>query len=951
MKVFPFALITFAIAFQWAGAEVVLPTSEDGPQNWRYSFEEPPANWSNPNFDHSEWKEGPGGFGTEKTPRTHVRTEWNGSDIWIRRSFQVKALPKGKQSLRIYHDEDAVVFLNGVKIADLAGGSGNYKNTPLDASALKVGRNVLAIHCRQTRGGQYIDAGIVSESTTPKSVRPLVYEEATWTGTWKPVKVPLDTPWTSKVDPENPLPEHPRPDFERESWMSLNGLWEYALEPVDFEYMQGFIDRATMTTGDAPSDWDGKVLVPFAIDSPLSGIMHVLRPEERIWYQRDFDLPVDWDGKSVLIHFEASDWETSLYVNGERVGQHRGGYDPFHFDISDTLKPGANTVQVCVWDGNDFHCQPLGKQIMPEFRHGFRYQPTGGIWQTVWLEAVPKTRIASVKITPSLTGAEVVPVFEGNTEGLEFAVSAEGGAEISGAAGPLTLEIENPKLWSPKSPHLYGLTFSLSKGGEVIDEVKGYVGLRTFEKGDDDKLLLNGEPAPVQWGPLDQGYWPDGILTPPHEDAIKFDLEYLKEIGCNMVRVHIKVHPRRWYYHADRLGLLVWQDMVCTPKFRQTVDEAASENWIREFNEMITDFHNHPSIVKWVVFNEAWGQHDTVAKTAWAEETDPSRVILSASGWTDHGVGDVLDVHNYKFYISGPAEDGFGNSRALVFGELGGQNFLLPGKKWYEDQKQPVGPSVERAGGRMNYNSLEDMEFKYPFYVGALRHFVARDGYQGFVYTQITDVEHECNGWLTYDRRISKLSEETFRAIHEELDNPVTYTLLAGEGDWTAGRVAPLRKGNETPQPWTTPETKKPNFKPIAIPHEGGPIAPAKAKGSALALRHEFTLSSQPERAVLELRGTHANAFGDPPAPKLDGHRTRAGEEVPYVTYLDGKLHRRGTLFVERGQGGSVAYLELSPPEVASLTPGNHTLAIELPAPEKTVAFDAKLWSYEVADE
>lgn len=763
---------------------------------------------------------------------------------------------------------------------------------------------------------------------------------------WKPVSAPLDTPWTSKVDPNLPLPEHPRPDFQRSEWKSLNGLWDYQLEPVDFQPMQGFIDRPSMTTGQAPSSYTGQILVPFAIDSPLSGVMHVLRPQERLWYRRSFEIPDAWKGRRIRLHFEASDWETGIYVNGRRIGQHRGGYDPFTFDISDALKPGENSLVVAVWDGTEQHCQPVGKQIMPENRQGFRYQPTGGIWQSVWLEAVDPTHLLTWEVTPTLTGFDFSAQASSGTTGAVLRVTVDGRdlEWLTDAQGHVSghFNIPNPRHWSPDSPHLYPVKLQLAHQGRITDQVESYVGLRTLGRAPDGTILLNGQKAPLQFGPLDQGYWPDGILTPPHEDAIRFDLEYLKSIGCNMVRVHIKVHPRRWYYHADRLGLLVWQDMICTPKYGQTVDAAGSANWRREFGEILHDFHNHPSIIQWVVFNEAWGQHDTVKQTRWAEREDPSRLILSVSGWNDHGVGDVLDVHNYQFYPSAPTSDGFGNKRALFFGELGGHNLLLPGKQWYPDQENKPTVALERAGGRMNFASLEDLAVKYPFYLDVLRHFVARQGYQGFVYTQITDVEHECNGWMTYDRRTSKLPPGTLKKLHASLSHPLSYQEILGEGEWLAGRVPALKRGpKEQHVDW--PDLRR----RIQLPHQGEPLAKAQPRLPSLGLQHGFELKTQPKHLVLEVQATHQQAHAEPPAPRLDGHHPRAAANVPFITYLDGKLHRRGVVMVEEGQGQGVTYLEFTPAELSALKPGSHQLEVEILKPAETTGFTIRLLSYE----
>ncbi len=768
---------------------------------------------------------------------------------------------------------------------------------------------------------------------------------------WRPAAAPLTTPWTARVDPRSPLPEHPRPDFQRQSWRSLNGLWDYALEPVEFRAMQGFIDRASMTTGTPPANYSGKILVPFAIDAPLSGIMHVLRPQERLWYRRDFDLPSDWRGQRVLLHFEASDWESSVYINGRRVGQHRGGYDPFVFDITDPLRAGANTLHVCVWDGTEQHCQPVGKQIMPENKQGFRYQPTGGIWQSVWLEAVPAVRVDSWKVTPRLDGFDFTARLSRSAPGhiLRVTLPAQKPVEIACGDSALvtgSVTIPNPKLWSPAAPNLYSLTLELVRGRAVVDSIASYVGLRTLARDSQGRILLNGRPAPFMFGPLDQGYWPDGGLTPPHEDAITFDLEYLKSIGCNMVRVHIKTHPARWYYHADRLGLLVWQDMICTPKYGQTVDAAGSENWRREFQEIIGDFHNHPSIALWVVFNEAWGQHDTKRNTQWAATADPSRLIISASGWTDFGAGDILDVHNYSTYPTAPVADGFGQHRALVFGEVGGHNLLLEGHLWApRNPKQKSGgvEPLERADGRLNFASRDDLAAKYPFYFRNLRHFVARQGYQGIVYTQISDVEHECNGWLTYDRKVSKLPAATFRRIHDSLTQPLRYEDLTDGSGWFGGRLAPSPKEGPGDTTWTKSGAVPAGFKAMTLPHTGGPLAPA---ATAFGLRREFTLGAKPSRLVLEIRATQSDSLGTPPAEKLDGHRPQVRAVVSIVTYLDGELHRRNRVGGLVGQGEGVTFLELTDAEIARLTPGAHTLAIEIQNPAAAVRFDARILSY-----
>lgn len=309
---------------------------------------------------------------------------------------------------------------------------------------------------------------------------------------------------------------------------------------------------------------------------------HVLRPEEVLWYERRFDVPRTWKDKRIVLHFQASDWETSVYVNGKRVGQHRGGYDPFSFDITDYVRKSGNVLNVCVWDATEQQAQAIGKQIMPENRQGFRYQPTGGIWQTVWLEGVPRQAIERVKITPMYDDAAVKVEFTkaaGKNVFVEIKDRGRVVAKTETEDDTAVIPLPGFKPWSPDSPHLYDLEMTLTDGGKELDRVKSYFGMRKIEiqpnAAGQPQVYLNGEEI-FQYGPLDQGYWPDGVLTPPSEEAAAFDLEYLKKINANMIRVHIKTHPDRWYYHADRLGILVWQDMICMPKYGQTVTEAAS---------------------------------------------------------------------------------------------------------------------------------------------------------------------------------------------------------------------------------------------------------------------------------------------------------------------------------------------------------------------------------------
>ena len=650
-------------------------------------------------------------------------------------------------------------------------------------------------------------------------------------GQWKPAGPPIKTQWTDQVNPNQVLPEHPRPLMERQNWQNLNGLWDYTLETCDFENVQGLTKAESWTNRPIPTSWKGKILVPFSVDAPLSGVGHILRPQEILWYERKFEIPASWKGQRTILHFQASDWETSVYVNGKRIGQHRGGYDPFSFDITPYLKNSDNVLNVCVWDATEQQAQSIGKQIMPENRQGFRYQPTGGIWQTVWLEAVPQQAIENIKITPQYDDSKVkIDIAKTDPKQVVRIIVKDGNKTVAKREGAeTTLELDMPdfKAWSPENPHLYDLELELLAAGKVVDQVKSYFGMRKVEV----KQMAQGKPLIYlnnkeifQYGPLDQGYWPDGVLTPPNEAAIIFDIEYLKKINANMIRVHIKTHPDRWYYHADRLGLLVWQDMICMPKYGQTVDAAASAQWAGEFKNMVDWLYNHPSVIMWVVFNEGWSQHDTEKHTNWIMSYDLSRVVICASGWTDAPAGHVVDMHDYTFYPKIVHDYKLGGTRAALLGEAAGMNLAIPGHTWYSDQHEPAllghrnyipkaDFSFTSEAGRHTYETATQFEDAYGKFIRSLRWLRALGACNAVVYTQITDVEHELNGWLTYDRMISKIPVEKMHIMNSKLyEKMATKTVLDWSGTWRDenGNTFKLPGGEKNPYVEVATETVAP---------------------------------------------------------------------------------------------------------------------------------------------
>ena len=579
---------------------------------------------------------------------------------------------------------------------------------------------------------------------------------------WKPVGDKIKTPWAEKVDPANVLPEYPRPQMVRSQWVNLNGLWDYAIKPA------GAMEPKTM---------DGKILVPFAVESSLSGVQKGLTEKDELWYRRTFSVPAAWKGSNVLLNFGAVDWKADVFVNDILAGSHTGGFTPFSLDITPYLKAkGEQKLVVRVFDGTDKGYQPRGKQVLNP--NGIWYTPVSGIWQTVWIEPVAKSHISGIKAIPNLDqkNIAVTVAAENCTTGdlVEVKILDKGKlvASATGLPGsPLRLGIAEPKLWSPDSPFLYDMEVSLRQGGKTVDKVDSYTAMRKIgtkrDKGGILRMTLNDKPL-FHFGPLDQGWWPDGLFTAPTDEALLFDILKTKELGYNMIRKHVKVEPARWYYHCDREGILVWQDMPSgdmgnkwemhtynggTDKNRT---QESKDNFSKEWKEIMDLCMSSPSVVVWVPFNEAWGQFDTERIVNWTMEYDPSRLVNPASGGNHRPCGHMLDLHNYP----GPAMKLFDPQRVNVLGEYGGIGLVMKEHLWEPD----------RNWGYVRLNSPKEVTDEYEKYADMLYKLIGR-GFAAAVYTQTTDVEVEVNGLMTYDRKEMKVEPERIRKINQKLCN------------------------------------------------------------------------------------------------------------------------------------------------------------------------------------
>lgn len=575
--------------------------------------------------------------------------------------------------------------------------------------------------------------------------------------------------WTDKVSKTCPLPEYPRPQFERTVWQNLNGVYEYTIATRGEKFI---------------SEYNNEILVPFAIESMLSGVEKPLRPSDRLWYQKKFTVNEKLLGKNIILNFGAVDWQCKVYINKELVGTHTGGYCGFSFDITQFLHDGENTLNVCVYDPTESGWQQRGKQ--DNYPHGFWYTATSGIWQTVWLEAINNCHIEKIKITPDIDAGnfriKTYLSYDKNTV-IRLSVLNEGDEvfekEISSDE---TISLENAKLWSPEEPNLYDIIVEVFENGVLCDTVKSYFGMRKFNIAKDKfgvvRLMLNNKPY-FQRGLLDQGYWPDSGMTPPTDEAMIFDISEMKRLGFNMLRKHIKIEPMRWYYHCDRLGMLVWQDMMSGGKYigdfyagvlpnigilhikddKYSTFSRTEKKWRddykRELGEMIEQLYNSVSIYCWVPFNEAWGQFDALKICKYVKSLDNSRVVDHASGWYDQGGGDINSMHKYILPIKVRKAD----KRAFVITEYGGYSRKVSDHIWNEN----------KAFGYLMFKNKEKLSQAYKKLHEKQVIPLIDKGLCGTVYTQVSDVENEVNGIYTYDRSHLKIDEDIIKEINKQL--------------------------------------------------------------------------------------------------------------------------------------------------------------------------------------
>ncbi|WP_373653657.1 sugar-binding domain-containing protein [Schlesneria sp. DSM 10557] len=758
-------------------------------------------------------------------------------------------------------------------------------------------------------------------------------------GEWKAKSAPLMTKWAAEVSPANAHPEYPRPQLVRKDWLNLNGLWDYSIEPKEAA---------------RPGRWQTEaILVPFPVESALSGVMELVGPEQKLWYRRTFQIPrkddaVDpaWVNQRVLLHFGAVDWETTVFVNGHEVGSHRGGYDPFSFDITSVLKPDAeNELIVAVWDPSDAGYQGRGKQVQKP--GGIFYTPTTGIWQTVWLEPVPQTYIRDVTIAPDLDQrqltiqTDVVNPQPGWKLGIVVrSQTATGGithrrwqTDLK-APARITLSDQDPNfasyIWSPSNPHLIDVHVALVEDASadllgfgqewlpkdpgvieavdpvpLADLVSSYTALRKISVGKDahgiTRILLNDKPL-FQVGPLDQGFWPDGLYTAPTDEAMKFDIDQTRAYGFNLIRKHVKVEPATWYHHCDKTGMLVWQDMPSGDRSAQwdpfgkfdnqelTRSAESAADYRREWKSIIDSRRAFPCIVMWVPFNEGWGQSETVAITKWTKEYDPSRLVNCASGGNDFPVGDVIDVHRYP----GPVAPVPTTERASVLGEFGGLGLPLEGHTWQGKENW----------GYRNFEDQASLTAAYLDLFDQLHPLIEKPGLSAAIYTQTTDVETEVNGLMTYDRKVLKIPVEAAAKAHAALFQPARQlnTVVPTSRDEAVTWQYTLEKPSDG---WEKPAFDATAWKsaPGGFGEKSTPSSVVRTewKSNDIWLRRTFDLKTDPKGEI-----------------RLIMHHDEDAE-----VYLNGELLKKVS-----GYSTDYRQFRLSPQAQKALTRGTNTLAV-----------------------
>lgn len=682
----------------------------------------------------------------------------------------------------------------------------------------------------------------------------------------------LKTRWTAGVSPQNVHREYPRPQMVRKDWINLNGLWDVAITP-DF--------------AGKPKSYSKEILVPFPVESQLSRVMGKVTDHDTVWYHRTFPRP---KGERILLHFGAVDWDATVWVNGKQVASHQGGYTPFTADITDALKKsGPQELVVSVKDPTDSSFQPRGKQVRRP--GGIMYTSTTGIWQTVWLEAVPAVSISNLRITPKINGSvHLALTAEGGPAQNAWAEVWSGGKRIlraKGGDGTIDFKVPDPKLWSPSSPFLYKLKVGMGK-----DVVDSYFALREISvgKAPDGKtrILLNRKPL-FMVGPLDQGFWPDGLYTAPSEEAMIYDLKVTKQLGFNMIRKHVKVEPDTWYAACDRMGIVVWQDMPSgddgiggnDPDLKRSPASAAI--YERELKEMVNALYSHPCIVMWVVFNEGWGQFDTPRIVKLTRGLDPTRLVDNASGWTDRQVGDVHDIHVYP----GPGSPNPEPLRAAVLGEFGGLGLVTPKHMW-----QATG------WGYQSYKTKGELTAAMVTLFEDLHLLIRSPGLSAAVYTQTTDVETELNGLMTYDRELIKPDAKRLRQAVDALFTPAPtirtlvptgqtwrYTLEKPTAGWTQPRF------NDSA--WTSGRGG------FGTPETPGAVIGTPWSGKDIWLRRSFDLATP-------ISG--------------DGLRLLIHHDDAAQVYIDGVL--------AWNSNGWTSQFQMFPLNLTTLAKGKHTFAV-----------------------